>query len=364
MAIQQIWLEQDFDQVTLKTICGKQIKIGFSGWYNSASGPEFREERLKIEKQYLLVAVEIHVNSSGWNSYHREGNPNYNEFVLHVVLYHNGHREIKHQDGRIVPELEIAPLLSKEPSSYEIEAKNHLKKLSELPERCGIVALERGTETLKKILGHAAERRIQEKTETLLKRWDEQDPEELLFQLLFKSLGYTPYAQVLEELAKRLQFRELRPLFRQSQRTTRTLVLPRWFGSCGLFSKIMTIADPKVRREFQQWKAAWQELPEHPQISGKISQVHRPQNSTDRRLLCMFHHLYRIANDGLLKSWLVVSRNLSVFFLKKKSCGCKLWLKQNCYFLLRIGEFGGNTLFWVNRNRLIPHNLLRKSVKL
>jgi len=208
--------------------------------------PPFREARLKIGKQYLLGAVEIHVNSSGWYSHHHEGNPDYNEVVLHVVLYHNGQRKIKRQDGRIVPELELAPLLSKEPSTSETEAKNHLKRLSELPGRCGIAALERGTETLNKILGHAAEQRIQEKTEVLLTRWDEQDPEELLFQLLFKSLGYSPYAQIFEELAKQYQFRELRPLFRQSQRTARTLVLFRWFGACGLFSKKMTIADPTV----------------------------------------------------------------------------------------------------------------------
>ena len=55
---------------------------------------------------------------------------------------------------------------------------------------------------------------------------------------------------------------------------------------------------------------------------------------------------------------------LECFFLKKKSCGSKLWRKQNCYFLLRIGKFCRKTLFWVNRNRLIPHNLLEKTVKL
>lgn len=156
MAIQQIWLEQDFDQVTLKTICGQQVKIEFVGWYNSASGPDFREARLKIGKQYFLGAVEIHVNSSGWYSHHHEGNPDYNNVVLHVVLYHNGQRKIKRQDGQIVPELELAPLLSKEPSTSGTEAKIYLKKLSELPGRCGIAALEYGTETLKKILGHAA----------------------------------------------------------------------------------------------------------------------------------------------------------------------------------------------------------------
>ena len=71
--------------------------------------------------------MEIHVNSSGWYSHNHEVNPYYNEFVLHVVLYHNGQREIKRQDGRIVPELELASLLSKEPSTSETEAKNHLK---------------------------------------------------------------------------------------------------------------------------------------------------------------------------------------------------------------------------------------------
>ncbi len=42
MDIQQIWLELEFYQVTLKTLSGQQVKIEFTGWYNSASGPDFR----------------------------------------------------------------------------------------------------------------------------------------------------------------------------------------------------------------------------------------------------------------------------------------------------------------------------------
>jgi len=56
--------------------------------------------------------VGIDVNSSGWYSHHLEGNPDYNEVVLHVVvLYHNGQREIKLHNERIVPEQELAPLI-------------------------------------------------------------------------------------------------------------------------------------------------------------------------------------------------------------------------------------------------------------
>jgi len=318
MAIQQIWAEQDFTKENLRTVCGQAVKIEFAGWHNTGSGPDFREARLQIGEHSLFGSVEIHVDSSGWYSHQHEKDPNYNSVVLHVVLFNSGKRLIEREDKCKIPELELASFINKAPSTSETAARADLKLFGELPGRCGVTAVEHGTATLKKIIGHAAEQRIQEKMHLLLKRWDEQAPEELLFQLLFKSLGYSPFAQVFEELAKQYQFRELRPLFRQPQRTTRTLVLSRWFGACGLFSREHTIADPTVRHEFLQWKSAWQELPEHPQVSRKFSQAFRPQNTPERRLLGMFHHLYRVANKGLLKHWLVVFRNLSQFADEKE----------------------------------------------
>ena len=318
MAIQQIWAEQDFAHENLKTVSGQEVKIEFAGWHNTGSGPDFKEARIQIGEEFHLGAVEIHVDSYGWFAHQHEKNPDYNSVVLHVVLYHNGQRNIAREDGRKVLELELAPFLNKEPSTSEMDARANLKLFEELPGRCGVSLVEHGAGVLKNIIGHAAEQRIQEKMQLLLNRWDDQDPEELLFQLIFKSLGYTPFAQVFEELAKQYQFSELRPLFRQTQRTTRTLVLSRWFGACGLFSTEHTIADPSVRHEFLQWKAAWQELPEHPQVSAKLSQSFRPQNSPERRMLGMFHHLYRVANEGLLKRWLEVFHNLSLFVDEKE----------------------------------------------
>ena len=318
MAIQQIWAEQDFTKENLRTVSGQAVKIEFAGWHNTGSGPDFREARLQIGEHSLFGSVEIHVDSSGWYSHQHEKDPNYNSVVLHVVLFNSGKRLIEREDKCKIPELELASFINKAPSTSETAARADLKLFGELPGRCGVTAVEHGTATLKKIIGHAAEQRIQEKMHLLLKRWDEQAPEELLFQLLFKSLGYSPFAQVFEELAKQYQFRELRPLFRQPQRTTRTLVLSRWFGACGLFSREHTIADPTVRHEFLQWKSVWQELPEHPQVSQKFSQAFRPQNTPERRLLGMFHHLYRVANKGLLKHWLVVFRNLSQFADEKE----------------------------------------------
>jgi hypothetical protein len=89
-------------------------------------------------------------------------------------------------------------------------------------------------------------------------------------------------------------------LFRQSQRKTRKLLLSGWFGACGLFATEHAIADLSVRNEFLQWKSAWHDLPKYQQVCRKYSQAFRPQNNLDRRLVVMFHHLNRLANEALL----------------------------------------------------------------
>jgi len=161
MAIQQIWAEQDFAKEKLRTVCGKAVKIEFAGWHNSGSGPDFKEARLQIGEHTLFGAVEIHVDSSGWYAHQHEKNPVYNSVVLHVVLYNSGKRLIQREDNCEIPELELASVINKTPSTSETEARADLKFFGELPGRCGVTAVEHGAKTLKKIIGHAAEQRIQ-----------------------------------------------------------------------------------------------------------------------------------------------------------------------------------------------------------
>ena len=61
---------------------------------------------------------------------------------------------------------------------------------------------EQNPKILQEMLGHAAEQRMQNKMRRLLERWKENEPEELLFQLNFRSLGYTVNAGACEELAR------------------------------------------------------------------------------------------------------------------------------------------------------------------
>ena len=117
--------------------------------------------------------MEIHVDSSGWYAHQHEKNPDYNSVVLHVVLYNSGKRLIEREDKFKIQELELASFINKTPSTSETQARADLKSFGELPGRCGVAAVENGAETLKKVIAHAAEQRIQKKMLPLLKRWDE-----------------------------------------------------------------------------------------------------------------------------------------------------------------------------------------------
>ena len=77
-AIQQIWMQKNFDQDNLRTVCGKHVIIEFSGWHNTGSGPDFKEARLQIGDQVMLGVLEIHIHTYGWYSHQHQTNPDYN----------------------------------------------------------------------------------------------------------------------------------------------------------------------------------------------------------------------------------------------------------------------------------------------
>ena len=72
----------------------------------------------------------------------------------------------------------------------------------QLPGRCGVWIRENDPLLLKNLLSHAAEQRMQNKMRQLHQKLQDQEPEELLFQLIFKSLGNSVNSAAFEELAR------------------------------------------------------------------------------------------------------------------------------------------------------------------
>ena len=86
----------------------------------------------------------------------------------------------------------------------------------------------------------------------LHQKWQDQESEELLFQLIFKSLGYSVNAAAFEELARLYPYSNLRKLLRTTPRESKTKVLSRWFGAAGILSSKSLPRNPELRRDLLQ----------------------------------------------------------------------------------------------------------------
>ena len=225
--IQRIWAEQDFDSSGLKTVDGKKIEVFSPGWWNQGQGPDFEAARLSIGDDFFYGSVEVHLQSSGWKAHGHNRNPAYDQVILHVVLYHQPRHGVFNTLENQIPELELAPHLKALKPQSQKQSKERLKRIEQLPGRCGVWIQENDPLLLKNLLGHAAEQRMQNKMRQLHQKWQDQEPEELLFQLIFKSLGYSVNAAAFEVLARLYPYSNLRKLLRTTPRESKTKVLSR-----------------------------------------------------------------------------------------------------------------------------------------
>ena len=316
--LQAIWAHQIFDKKNLQSTGGEKIEIRFPGWLNKGIGPDFHDAQIVIGDVILHGTVEVHLQSSAWHHHKHQHNPAYNSVILHIVLDQNTIHPIQREDGMAVPELELRPRLNKNVLTMLGDESELLNRYDHLPGRCGMMVVEWGASPLEQLLAHAAENRMQRKVDRIAEQWEGHDPEQLLFQLIFKSLGYSAHSHSFEELAQLFPISLLYPLLQQPYRVARTEILSRWFGACDLFSReTPRFVHATLRKEYHQWRARWQNQSVKQKIAGKFAMTSRPQNAPERRLIGMFHHLRHLSSQGLLKGWLKILTELETISTEK-----------------------------------------------
>lgn len=105
-----IWRYLKFDRENLKTTDGQLIQIFHNGMYLKESGPDFFNAKIQIGDQVWAGNVEIHVNASDWYIHNHEIDTAYQNVILHVVW--NNDSVVMHQDGSVVPTLELKSIVS------------------------------------------------------------------------------------------------------------------------------------------------------------------------------------------------------------------------------------------------------------
>lgn len=102
--LQFIWKHGLFIKSDLKTTDGKTVEIIATGQYNTDSGPDFFNAKVKIEQTIWAGNIEIHQKSSQWFQHRHDSDAAYDNVILHVVEQHDRPVQVKSHE---LPTLEI-----------------------------------------------------------------------------------------------------------------------------------------------------------------------------------------------------------------------------------------------------------------
>jgi hypothetical protein len=308
--VQACWAQQLWARKPLKLSGGEPLEVLFPGWLNRGPGPDFTEARLMIGNSEHRGDVEIHLEEADWQAHGHRDDPRYGRVALHVVLRRGGVPALRPGSEAPLPVFNAGPFLSAAVLEVMHDPETLLRRYESLPGRCGLRAAQAGPDALARVIAHAAEVRARAKSDRLLPAWRDGAEEQLLFELLFQSLGYRPYAEVFRSLARRFPLDDLAGRLQLPIARARVEVLSRWFGSLGLLERPPPQGDAAAGEEFAAWRDHWLALGLKP-LTDKLSRAgSRPLNSPERRMVGMFHHLRGQAGRGWLKGWLAFLADL------------------------------------------------------
>ncbi len=309
--LQACWAHQLWSTSALKTVGDLPLEVEFPGWLNTGAGPDFSEARIRIGEHAYYGDVEIHLEQGGWRGHGHDRDPAYDRVVLHVVVELGRPAAGAAPAGKAIPVFEALPHLSGQVAEVMGEPEAMLRQYEQLPGRCGLRAALAEKDAVNRVIAHAAEVRARQKAERLTPLFRTKPEAQILFELVFQSLGYRPYAEVFRTLAVRFPLSELEPLLRLAPGEARKEVLARWFGVLGLLDgELPGAGDPEAWEEFGAWRTHWRALKEAPLALPLKRGAGRPWNAPERRMVGMFHHLYALGGQGWLKAWLAFLHEL------------------------------------------------------
>lgn len=307
--MQACWAHQLWSRRKLRTADGRPLEVIFQGWLNRGAGPDFTEARVRIGDSEIFGDVEIHTDPTNWRAHGHHKDPAYERVVLHVVLQESVKSAGKDNPaivlGRPIPVFEVLPHMSPDSVAFMRDPGDMLRQYEQVPGRCGLRAAAGGPDAVVQVISHAAEERARQKAERLIPGWENKAEEQILFELVFQSLGYRPHGELFRQLAMRFPILELDGFLDLPPHEARDQVLSRWFGALGLLEGADPGAMPgDAAKDYSAWRRIW-ETAGGGRLAVKLKRGgSRPWNSPERRLVGMFHHLYSTGARGWLKSWL------------------------------------------------------------
>jgi hypothetical protein len=225
--LQFIWESGLYDQEGLRTTDGDPLEVLRAGQVQRHSGPDLSNALVRIAGQTWAGTVEVHLRASAWNEHGHQGDPAYDNVVLHAVYLHDA--DVHTCTGRRLPAVELRG---------RIDLRN-LRLHRELMEgRHGIPCAARIGEVdagrihlwTERLLVERLERKVAG-VEAVL-RAAAHDPAEALHRMLLRSLGGPVNAEAFAQLGHALPLKLLLK-YRDDPRRTEALL----FGQAGFLER-------------------------------------------------------------------------------------------------------------------------------
>ncbi len=281
----------------LTTKEGERIRIIYPGRINGDSGPDFRDAVIGIGSNLMRGDVEIHIKSSDWYSHGHYTNVEYNNVILHVVMWHDRNSAILKQDGKLVPLLCL---------SEALRHQAYLMSYHQLP--CSQILNRMDRQTLGRRLNSAGEERFRQKAAIFQVGLQREETKQVLWKSWLRALGYSKNMKPFEELACRVPLN-----FIESIEPEERLVLKQaWLlGTAGL------LPSQRLKEEFchgeetreleQVWQSVGKEAKTMRGSDWNFSHIY-PNNSPVRRIVAQSHLLQRYSKGGLLRGILQLAK--------------------------------------------------------
>jgi len=262
------------------------FSVIYPGRTNGDNGPDFRDAVIVNNSHLTKGDVEVHVKSSDWYSHKHHADAEYNNVILHVVMWHDCNSATLLQSGKPVPMLCLAKAL---------RHQAYLLPYQQLP--CFQILDHVDRQTLGKLLNTAGEERFKQKAMHFQAEIKQEEAGQVLFRGIMRALGYAKNTKPFEDLADRMplnsiESREGLPM-KQALLLGTAGLLPsqRWHGK---------FARKKEVQELEQiWQSAGKKVKTMKEGDWNLSRIY-PNNSPVRRIVAQSYLLERYCEGKLL----------------------------------------------------------------
>ena len=261
------------------------FSVIYPGRTNGDNGPDFRDAVIVNNSHLTKGDIEVHVKSSDWYSHEHHTDAEYNNVILHVVMWHDCNSATLLQSGKPVPMLCLA------------KALRHQAYLLPYLLPCFQTLDHMDRQALRKLLNTAGEERFKQKAMHFQAELKQEEAGQVLFRGIMRALGYAKNTKPFEDLADRMPLNSIES--REGVALKQALLL----GTAGLLPSQRwqgKFAKEKEAQELEQiWQSAGKKVKTMKKGDWNLSHIY-PNNSPVRRIVAQSYLLERYCEGKLL----------------------------------------------------------------